>query len=69
MVYLILGIDFGFLVLIIFIFTKPIYCNVIFKIKINFNIYIERSMGVFIIYIDIIRPLFHFDYINFLRFH
>jgi len=69
MVYLILGIDFGFLVLIIFIFTKPIYYNVIFKIKINFNIYIERSVGVFIVYIDIIRPLFHFDYINFLRFH
>jgi len=69
MVYLILGIDFGFLVLIIFIFTKPIYYNVIFKIKINFNIYIERSVGVFIVYIDIIRPLFHFDYISFLRFH
>jgi len=59
MEYLILGIDFGFLAPIIVIFKKTI----------KFNIYIERFMGVFIVYNDIIRPLFHFDYINFLRFH
>ncbi len=28
-------------------------------------IYIERSMGIIIIYIGIIRPLSHFDNINF----
>jgi hypothetical protein len=59
MVYLILGIDFGFLAPTIVIFLKTI----------KFNIYIERFMGVFIVYIDIIRPLFHFDYNNFLKFH
>jgi len=40
-------------------------CNIILKITINFIIYIEGSMGVFIIYIGIIGPLFRFDYTNF----
>jgi hypothetical protein len=31
----------------------------------NFIIYIEGSMNIFILYIGIIGPLFHFDYINF----
>jgi hypothetical protein len=39
-------------------------CNIIFKIIIIFIIYIEGSIGIFIIYIGIIRPLFHFDYTN-----
>jgi hypothetical protein len=38
--------------------------NVIFKIIINFIIYIERSMDIFTVYIDIIGSLFHFDCIN-----
>ncbi len=37
----------------------------IYKIIINFMIYIEGSMGIFIVYIGIIGPLFCFDYINF----
>jgi hypothetical protein len=40
-------------------------CIIILKIIINFNIYIERSMSTFIIYIGIIGPQFHFDCINF----
>jgi hypothetical protein len=38
---------------------------IIFKIIINFIIYIEESMSIFIIYIDIIGTKFCFDYINF----
>jgi hypothetical protein len=40
-------------------------CNIIFKIIINFIIYIEESMSIFIVYIDIIGLESHFDYINF----
>jgi hypothetical protein len=40
-------------------------CNIIFKIVINFIIYIEGSMNTFIIYIGIFGPLFRIDYINF----
>jgi hypothetical protein len=39
-------------------------CSIIFLIK-CFIIYIEISMNIFIIYIGIIGPKFHFDYINF----
>jgi len=49
----------------IIIFTKLILCIIIKIIIVNFIIYIERSMNIFIIYIGIIRPLFHFDYIKF----
>jgi hypothetical protein len=49
----------------IIIFTKIMLCNIILKIKINFNIYIERSMGIFIVCIGIIGPLSHFDCTNF----
>jgi hypothetical protein len=49
----------------VIIFTKLILCNIIFKIKINFIIYIEGSMNIFIIYIGIIGQQSHFDYINF----
>jgi len=35
-----------------------------FKIIINFIIYVERSMSIFIVYIGIIRPEYHFDYTN-----
>ncbi len=31
----------------------------------NFIIYIEGSMNIFIVYIGIIGPQFHFDYTNF----
>jgi hypothetical protein len=40
-------------------------CNIIFKILIIFIIYIEGSMSIFILYIGIIRPMSHFNYINF----
>jgi hypothetical protein len=49
----------------IIIFTKLMLHNIIFKIIINFIIYIERSMGIFILYIDIIGTLSHFNYTNF----
>jgi hypothetical protein len=39
--------------------------NITLKIIINFIIYIEGSMSIFIIYISIIGPQSHFDYINF----
>jgi hypothetical protein len=39
-------------------------CNII-KLIINFIIYIEGSMNIFIIYIGIIGPQFHFDCTNF----
>jgi hypothetical protein len=35
------------------------------KITINFIIYIEGSMCIFIVYVSLIGPLFHFDYLNF----
>jgi hypothetical protein len=35
------------------------------KIIINFIIYIEGSMCIFIVYVSLIGPLFHFDYLNF----
>jgi len=41
--------QFWFLGLTIIIFTKITLCNIIFKIRINFIIYIEGSMGIFII--------------------
>jgi hypothetical protein len=40
-------------------------CNTILIIIINVIIYIEGSMCIFIIYIDIIGPLFHFNCIIF----
>jgi hypothetical protein len=40
-------------------------CNIVLKVIINFIIYIERCMGIFIVYIGIIGSLSHFDYINF----
>ncbi len=54
-----------FLGLAITIFTKLMLCNIIFKIIINFIIYVEGSMNIFKVYIDIIGPLFCFDYTNF----
>jgi hypothetical protein len=46
-------------------FTKLMLCSIIFKIIINFIIYIEGSMSIFIIYIGIIGPQSHFDCTNF----
>jgi len=40
-------------------------CNIILKIMINFIIYVEWFMSIFIIYIGIIGPMFHFDYTKF----
>jgi hypothetical protein len=40
-------------------------CNVIFETIINFTIYIEGFMNIFIVYISIIGPQFHFDCTNF----
>jgi hypothetical protein len=40
-------------------------CNILFKIIINFIIYIEKFMGIFIVYIGIKGSLSHFDYIDF----
>jgi len=59
------GYEFWFLGLIIIIFTKLMLYDIILIIIINFIIYIEGSMNIFIVYIGIIGPLFHFDYINF----
>jgi hypothetical protein len=39
--------------------------NIILKIIVNFIIYIEGSMSIFIIYIGIIGPWSHFNCINF----
>jgi hypothetical protein len=47
------------------IFTKLMLCIIILIMIINFIIYIERSMNIFIIYIGIIGSRSHFDYINF----
>ncbi len=57
--------QFWFLGLIIIIFTKLMLCNIIFKIRINFIIYIARSINIFRVYISIIRPLSRFDCTNF----
>jgi len=46
--------------LIIFIFTKLMLCNIIL-ITINFIIYIEGSMSIYIMYINITWPLSRFD--------
>jgi len=54
-----------FLGLTIIIFTKLMLFIIIQKIIINFIIYIEGSISIFIIYISIIRAWFHFDYTNF----
>jgi len=59
MVHLIFGYQIWFLGFTIIIFTKLMLCNIIWKIIINFVIYIEGSMGIFVVYIGIIRPLFH----------
>jgi hypothetical protein len=59
------GYQFRFLGPKIIIFTKLMLHNIILKIIIFFIIYIERSMGIFIIYIGIIGSLSHFNYINF----
>ncbi len=59
------GYQFWFLDLTIIIFTKLVLCNIFEIIIIKFLIYIEGSMSIFIIYIGILRPLFHFDCINF----
>jgi hypothetical protein len=42
-----------------------VLCNNILIIIIIFIIYIEGSMCIFIVYIDIIRPLSHFNCTNF----
>jgi hypothetical protein len=49
MVHLILGINFGFWVGQLLGFLNFMLCNNIFKIIINFIIYIEGSMNIFII--------------------
>jgi hypothetical protein len=58
------GYQFWFLGPIIIIFTQPMLCNIILVIIIIF-IYIEGSMNIFILYIDIIRPMSRFGWINF----
>jgi hypothetical protein len=63
MVYLILGINFGFLGPKIII-TKPMLCNIILKIIINFITYIKGFISMFIIYIGIIGSLSCFDFTN-----
>jgi hypothetical protein len=40
-------------------------CNIIFEKIINVIIYIEISINIFIAYIGIIGPLFHFHYTKF----
>ncbi len=59
------GYQFWFLGPTTIIFTKLMLWNTIFKITINFIIYIERSMNIFIIYIGIIGPQSRFDYTSF----
>ncbi len=59
------GYQFWLLGFLIIIFTKIMLCNIFSKIIINFIIYIERSMGIFIVYIGIVGPLSCFDCINF----
>ncbi len=48
----------------IIIFTKLMLCNFFLKRIVNFIIYVERSMSIFIIYIGIINPQSHFDCTN-----
>jgi hypothetical protein len=59
------GYQFWFLGLRIIISTKLRLCDIIFKTRITFIIYIEGSMNIFIIYIGIIGPLSHIDHTNF----
>ncbi len=63
--YINFGYQFWFLGPKIIIFTKLMLCNIILKIIIFFIIYIEGSMGIFIVYIGIIGPWPHFNYTNF----
>jgi len=58
------GYQIWFLGIVIIIVKNLTLCNIISIIIINFVIYIERFMGIFIIYIGKIRPLFHFDCIK-----
>jgi hypothetical protein len=60
MVHLILTINLDFWTLYLLFLQKKLY-NIIKILK----IYIETSMGIFIIYIDLIRSLFCVHYINF----
>jgi hypothetical protein len=48
------GYQFWLLGFKIIIFTKLMLCNIVLKIIIHFIIYIERSMGIFIVYIGIV---------------
>jgi hypothetical protein len=45
--------------LTIIIITKLMLCNIIWKIIIIIFIYIEELVGIFVVYIGIITPLFH----------
>jgi hypothetical protein len=66
MVSLILGINFNFWALwCLYLQIKILMLCNFFKI-INFIFYIERSMNILIIYIDIIRPFSCFDCTNFM---
>jgi hypothetical protein len=56
MVHLIFNTKFGFWDLQLLFLQSLMLYNIIFKIKIKFIIYIEKSMNIFIVYIDIIRP-------------
>jgi hypothetical protein len=40
-------------------------CSIILIIIINFIIYIEGSMAIFIVYIGVVKQQSHFDYTNF----
>ncbi len=63
--YINFGYQFWFLGPKIIVFTKLMLHNIILKIIKNFIIYIEGSMGIFIVYIGIIGSLSHFNYTNF----
>jgi hypothetical protein len=62
MVHSILGINVGFWALQLLFLQNS--CYVVFK-KTNLIIYIERFKGIFMVYIDIIKPLFHLHCTNF----
>jgi hypothetical protein len=57
------GYQIWFLGIVIIIFIKLMLCNIISKTIINFIIYIEKFMGIFIV--NKIRPLSHFDHPKF----
>ncbi len=63
--YINFGYQFWFLGAKIINFTKKMLQNIILKIIFLFIIYIERSMGIFIVYVGIIGSLSHFKYTNF----